>query len=142
MRLLFSQQQNCVSKQKHTCFCFIMANKHKANSIDSAVLTRIYGRGGGGVFTPGDFRDLGSPVAVRLALMRHARAGVIRNLARGLYDYPRKDPQLWVLTPSIDTVANRTIHAMSEAMFFGEVPAFDEILRVVGEFEARFNRGT
>jgi len=30
---------------------------------------------------------------------------------------------------------------MSEAMFFGEVPTFDEILRVVGDFETRFNRG-
>jgi hypothetical protein len=30
--------------------------------------------------------------------------------------------------------------AMREAMFFGETPDFDEILRVVGEFERRFNR--
>jgi hypothetical protein len=25
-------------------------------------------------------------------------------------------------------------------MFFGEVPTFDEILRVVGDFEKRFNQ--
>jgi hypothetical protein len=30
-------------------------------------------------------------------------------------------------------------HAMSEAMFFGEVPSFDEILSVVGEFQKRIN---
>lgn len=30
--------------------------------------------------------------------------------------------------------------SMSEAMFFGEVPAFDEIFRVVGDFEKRFNK--
>ena len=30
--------------------------------------------------------------------------------------------------------------AMSEDMFFGEVPAFDEVLRVVGDFEKRFNK--
>jgi hypothetical protein len=30
--------------------------------------------------------------------------------------------------------------AMREDMFFGEVPAFDEILRVVGDFEQRFNK--
>ena len=30
--------------------------------------------------------------------------------------------------------------AMRETMFFGEAPAFDEILRAVGEFEERFNR--
>ncbi len=29
---------------------------------------------------------------------------------------------------------------MREDMFFGEVPAFDEILRVVGDFERRFNK--
>ncbi len=29
--------------------------------------------------------------------------------------------------------------AMRETMFFGDAPAFDEILRVVGEFERRFN---
>lgn len=28
---------------------------------------------------------------------------------------------------------------MREAMFFGDTPEFDEILRVVGEFEQRFN---
>jgi len=30
--------------------------------------------------------------------------------------------------------------AMRETMFFGEAPKFDEILKVVGEFEHRFNR--
>jgi hypothetical protein len=82
-----------------------MANKDNPNSTDSAVLNRIYGGGRGGVFTPGDFQDLGSPTAVRLALMRHTRAGIIRNLARGLYDYPKNDPQLGLLAPSIDAVA-------------------------------------
>jgi len=82
-----------------------MANKDNPKSVDSAVLNRIYGRGGGSVFTPGDFQDLGSPTAVRLALMRHTRAGIIRNLARGLYDYPKSDPQLGILSPSIDAVA-------------------------------------
>jgi hypothetical protein len=29
---------------------------------------------------------------------------------------------------------------MREDMFFGTVPSFDEIIRVVGDFERRFNR--
>ena len=33
------------------------------------------------------------------------RAGIIRNLARGLYDYPKNDSQLGLLAPSIDAVA-------------------------------------
>lgn len=82
-----------------------MANKDNPNSTNSAVLSRIYGKGRGCVFTPGDFQGLGSPTAVRLALMRHTRDGIIRNLARGVYDYPKKDPQLGILSPSIDAVA-------------------------------------
>ncbi len=31
--------------------------------------------------------------------------------------------------------------AMRDTMFFGDTPTFDEILRVVGEFEQRFNQG-
>lgn len=87
--------------------------KH-VQSIDNKVLSRIYGHDRGWVFTPADFRDLGSPTAVRLALMRHVRAGTIRQLARGLYDFPRRDPQLGVLAPSVDAIANalKTRHAI------------------------------
>jgi hypothetical protein len=31
---------------------------------------------------------------------------------------------------------------MKKEMFFGEVPTFDEILRVVGKFEKQFNQQT
>lgn len=39
------------------------------------------------------------------ALSRHARAGRIRKLARGLYDLPKRDPQLGPLMPSVELVA-------------------------------------
>ena len=35
----------------------------------------------------------------------------------------------------------RDYQAMREEMFFGPVPTFDEIMRVVGDFERSFNRG-
>ena len=57
------------------------------------------------MFTPSDFLDLGSRAAVDQALSRIARAGRLRRVARGLYDYPRIDPQLGALTPSTDAVA-------------------------------------
>jgi hypothetical protein len=57
------------------------------------------------VFTPSDFLDLGSRAAVDQALSRLARARRLRRVARGLYDYPRFDPQLGPLTPSTDEVA-------------------------------------
>ena len=102
---LWPRRQNSIAKQKHMCFCFTMAMNENPKSTDNRVLNRIYGRGMGSVSTPADFQDLGSPIAVRLALMRHARKGVIRKLARGLYDYPRQDSQLGALSPSIEAVA-------------------------------------
>lgn len=73
-------------------------------SIDSKIQSRIYGRGKGCVVTPGDFLDLGSRQAVDLALHRLAKKGTLRRLARGLYDYPRNDPALGLLSPTIDTI--------------------------------------
>jgi hypothetical protein len=58
------------------------------------------------VFTPSHFQNIGSRTAVDLALMRHTRAGNIRQLARGLYDYPRQHPTLGFLTPSPEAVAH------------------------------------
>ncbi|CAN5833778.1 DUF6088 family protein [soil metagenome] len=78
--------------------------KH-VQSIDSKTLSRVRGKGPGWVFTPGHFLDLGSRDAVASALKRHKKAGTIRQLARGLYDYPRHDPQLGVLSPSVNAVA-------------------------------------
>lgn len=78
--------------------------KH-AQSIDKKLLNRIYGHGRGWVFTPNDFSDLGSRDAVASALKRYRQSDHIRRLARGLYDYPRTDPDLGILTPSPDAIA-------------------------------------
>jgi len=73
-------------------------------SIDSKILSRIYGRGKGCVVTPGDFLDIGSRQAVDLALHRMAKKGTLRRLSRGLYDYPRTDPALGLLSPTTDAI--------------------------------------
>ena len=73
-------------------------------SIDSKILSRIYGRGRGCVVTPGDFLDLGSRQAVDLALHRLVKKGTLRRLAHGLYDYPRVDADLGPLSPTTDAV--------------------------------------
>lgn len=83
-------------------FSFKMG-KHPS-SVDSRVLDRIRKNGVGWVFTPGDFVDLGSRVAVAVALIRHKKAGEIRQLARGLYDYPKTDPQFGQLSPSTEAI--------------------------------------
>lgn len=79
--------------------------KH-AKSVDNQLLGRIISKRRGWVFTPADFLDLGSRTAVGLALMRHARAGTIRQLARGLYDYPIQSSRFGTIPPSDDSIAS------------------------------------
>jgi hypothetical protein len=74
-------------------------------SIEQEVIDRIRGHGRGFVFVPGDFLDLGSRQAVDLALHRLTKKGVIRRLARGVYDFPEQHPVLGPLLPSADRVA-------------------------------------
>lgn len=77
----------------------------RPHSIDKKVLSRIYGHGRGWVFTPTAFMDLGSRMAVDSALARHKRTGTIRQLARGLYDYPIEHPKMGLVAPAADAVA-------------------------------------
>lgn len=91
-------------KQKHASFCFEMG-KH-AQSADTLISDRIQSRGPGWVFTPAAFSDLGSRTAIGLTLLRLRKAGQIRQLARGLYDVPKQDPQLGQLAPSADAIAD------------------------------------
>ena len=74
-------------------------------SIDSQVISRVYGKGRGSVFTPNDFSDLGAYTAVAKSLSRYAKVGTIRRLAPGVYDYPVKHPKLGLLAPAPEQVA-------------------------------------
>lgn len=74
-------------------------------SIDNQVISRVYGKGRGSVFTPNDFSDLGAYTAVAKSLSRYAKAGTIRRLAPGVYDYPATDPLAGTLSPSPEKVA-------------------------------------
>lgn len=82
-----------------------MVAKRQPQSIDTKILSRIYGKGRGYVFTSADFVDLASQDTVHQALSRHARAGTIRKLARGLYDYPRQSPKLGPVPPYDEDIA-------------------------------------
>ena len=73
--------------------------------IDTKLIAEIYGHGRGWVFTPKAFSGLADPRSIGMVLTRLSRKGTIRRLGRGLYDYPRKDPQLGILAPSIDAIA-------------------------------------
>lgn len=73
-------------------------------TVVDKILKVIRGHGLGWVFSPANFQGVGSRSAVESALRRLKNEGVIRNIARGLYDYPRKDPELGILSPSLDEI--------------------------------------
>lgn len=74
-------------------------------SIYNKVVSRIYGKKRGWVFTKSHFLDLGHPKTVAKVLERLANSGEIRRLARGLYDYPEKHPTLGDLPPNYEHIA-------------------------------------
>lgn len=74
-------------------------------STDSRILAAIRRQGPGSVFVPGDFLRLGSRAAIDVTLHRLTRAGTIRRLARGVYDFPREHAVLGLLAPSADAIA-------------------------------------
>lgn len=74
-------------------------------SIQDQILARIHGRGRGGIHVPADFLDLGSRAAVDQALARLAKTGRIRRITRGVSDFPKRQPKLGMLSPSLALVA-------------------------------------
>jgi hypothetical protein len=76
-----------------------------ATSVPDRVMKRVRASGRGSVFTPQDFLDVAARAAVDQALSRLAKAGQLRRLARGLYDFPKLHPKLGPLTPAADDVA-------------------------------------
>jgi len=74
-------------------------------SIDKKLISRIRGKGRGSVWTSADFADLGERTAIAKALSRHAAAGDIKRIGRGLYSFPQTHPVLGELKPSIETIA-------------------------------------
>ena len=78
--------------------------KH-TDSTDTKILRRIKAKKRGWVFTPDCFADLGTRRVIHLALTRHRKSGLVRQLARGLYHYPKYDPQFGLLHPSSEEIA-------------------------------------
>lgn len=91
--------------QKDAIICGRKMGKH-ANSVDARVLQHLRAQPPGWVFTPVHLRDLGSRTAVATALKRYKKAGLVRRIARGLYDLPKTDPQFGTLAPSLEGVAD------------------------------------
>ena len=75
-------------------------------SVPDRIMKRVRASGRGSVFTPSDFLDVATRGAVDQALSRLTKAGDLRRLARGLYDFPKTHPKLGALSPSPNDVAN------------------------------------
>ncbi len=82
--------------------CF---NENMPETLENKILKRIRGKKRGWVFTPRHFRDLAGASTLTTILQRLRDEGIIRQLGRGLYDFPRQDALLGVLHPSIDEIA-------------------------------------
>lgn len=77
--------------------------------IEPKARSIIFGHRGGWVFTPKDLSALGDPRSVGMALTRLSRKGIIRQLARGLYDYPIDHLTFGRIPPSADAVAKALV---------------------------------
>lgn len=75
-------------------------------TIEDRIISRIYGKGRGSVWTPIHFSDLGERPAVAKALSRLVESERIERIGRGLYHYPQTHPILGRIAPSIDAIAN------------------------------------
>jgi hypothetical protein len=74
-------------------------------TLSDAILSRIYGKKRGWVFTPANFRDLGNDIGIRKSLQNLCERGTITRLERGLYLYPQTHPKLGELSPTPEQIA-------------------------------------
>jgi hypothetical protein len=95
--------------QKQVIFCVKSRMARHPTSTESKILLQIKRQGKGWVFTPAHLKDLGTRNAVASALKRLKAEGMIRQLARGLYDYPEEHPILRTIAPSADAVARALV---------------------------------
>ncbi len=81
-------------------------------NITKNIISRITTNQKGWVFSPKDFLDMGTRAAIDQVMFRLTKSGFIRKIARGIYDYPKTNPTIGILSPNIDdlakTIANKT----------------------------------
>ncbi len=78
----------------------------RPQSLKASMLSRIYGKGRGALFTPKTFLDLGNRTGIGVALFELMRDGIIRKVTRGVYEYPKTSSLIGPLPPRPEAVAN------------------------------------
>jgi len=97
--------------------------------IEQKILFRIYGRGRGWAFTKTDFASDFGENNIHQALSSLTRAGKIRRVCHGVYDYPRYSELLeQTMSPDIDQVA----HALARKFNWRIQPSGDTALNLLG----------
>ncbi|MBK8759634.1 MAG: hypothetical protein IPM03_04180 [Sulfuritalea sp.] len=98
-------------------------------AIEEKIISRIYGRGRGWAFTKTDFVAGFDEANIHQALSALARAGRIRRVCHGVYDYPRYSELLGqALSPDIDQVAA----ALARKFNWRIQPSGDAALNLLG----------
>lgn len=98
-------------------------------AIEEKIISRIYGRGRGWAFTKTDFVAGFGEANIHQALSALARAGRIRRVCHGVYDYPRHSELLGqALSPDIDQVAA----ALARKFNWRIQPSGDAALNLLG----------
>ncbi|MDX2247546.1 MAG: DUF6088 family protein [Bacteroidia bacterium] len=74
-------------------------------SVEDKILQHIESHPKGELFFPADFNELGSSEAVRLALFRLEKEGLITRVAQGIYVRPKESDLIGKLLPTAEEVA-------------------------------------
>ena len=74
-------------------------------ATEDQILRKIRNYKRGKIFFPEHFSRFGSEDAVHKALSRLEEDGELLRLGHGIYLYPKEDPQLGVLQPTMDQIA-------------------------------------
>lgn len=97
--------------------------------VEQKILSRIYGRGRGWAFTKTDFVAGFGEANIHQALSSLSRAGKIRRVCHGVYDYPRHSELLGQsLSPDMDQVAQ----ALARKFNWRIQPSGDAALNLLG----------
>jgi hypothetical protein len=79
--------------------------KEKKVITNNPLLDKIVQRGKGNLFFTADFHDLGANDAIRKGLSRLTKEKLLVRLGPGIYLFPDYDPELGILYPSTEEIA-------------------------------------
>jgi len=101
-------------------------------SVENKIENEIKKSKRGKIFFQDDFATFGTPGAIRLALSRIEKKGLLFRVAHGIYSYPRLNKIEWInekyILPSIDEIA----HAIAKRDKIRIVPTASHALNALG----------